>query len=96
MLLRSTMWYRIKISQFIKKKKKDMCVSLQLKKSAYFSIQLIFTTIYELHCTFDTSHEFHYTISANFYLYLQYFQQNAFSFSKISDLKQTLKYLLRS
>ena len=26
----------------------------------------------------------HYTISANFYLYLQYFQQKVFSFSKIS------------
>ena len=33
---------------------------------------------------FDTIHGFHCTISANFYIYLQYFQQKVFSFSKIS------------
>ena len=33
---------------------------------------------------FGTIYEYHYTISANFYLYLQYFQQKNFSFSKIS------------
>ena len=33
---------------------------------------------------FSTIHESHCTISANFYLYLQYFQQKVFSFSKIS------------
>ena len=33
---------------------------------------------------FDTIHKFYYTISANFYLYLQYFQQKKFSFRKIS------------
>ena len=30
---------------------------------------------------FGTIYEFHYIISANFYLYLQYFQQKVFSFS---------------
>ena len=34
---------------------------------------------------FGTIHGSHYTISANFYLYLQYFQQKVFNFSKISD-----------
>ena len=33
---------------------------------------------------FGTIHESHYIISANFYLYLQYFQQKVFNFSKIS------------
>ena len=32
---------------------------------------------------FDTIHRFHCIISINFYLYLQYFQQKIFSFSKI-------------
>ena len=29
---------------------------------------------------FDTIYESHYTISANFYIYLQYFQQKNFNF----------------
>ena len=33
---------------------------------------------------FGTIHGFHCTISANFYIYLQYFQQKVFNFSKIS------------
>ena len=33
---------------------------------------------------FGTIYEFHYTILANFYFYLQYFQQKNFSFRKIS------------
>ena len=33
---------------------------------------------------FGTIHGSHYTILANFYLYLQYFQQKVFNFSKIS------------
>ena len=33
---------------------------------------------------FSIIHESHHTISANFYLYLQYFQQKKFSFRKIS------------
>ena len=38
---------------------------------------------------FSIIHGSHYTISANFYLYLQYFQQKVFSFNKI-DLKSVL------
>ena len=33
---------------------------------------------------FGTIYEFYCTILVNFYLYLQYFQQNFFSFSKIN------------
>ena len=33
---------------------------------------------------FGTIHKFHCTISANFYLYLQHFQQKNFNFSKIN------------
>ena len=36
---------------------------------------------------FDTIHESYCTISANFYLYLQYFQQKIFYFSKISEFQ---------
>ena len=33
---------------------------------------------------FDIIHGFYYTILTNFYLYVQYFQQKFFSFSKIN------------
>ena len=39
---------------------------------------------------FSTIYGFHSTISANFYLYLQYFQQKNFNFRKISDPKHTV------
>ena len=41
---------------------------------------------------FGTIHGFHCTISANFYIYLWYFQQKVFSFSKISR-SQTVSIL---
>ena len=43
----------------------------------YFTIQLIFATIHGSHCT----------ISTNIYLYLQYFQQKVFRFSKLSEFQ---------
>ena len=47
--------------------------------SAYFFL------LFMSHITlFGTIHRSHYTISVNFYLYLQYFQQKKFSFSKIN------------
>ena len=61
-----------------------MCVWLQLKKLAYFTIQFIFATIYRPTALFGTIYGSHCIISANFYLYLQYFQQKIFNFSKIS------------
>ena len=53
--------------------------------SAYFLLlfmdpNVLFVTIHKSHCT----------ISANFYLYLQYFQQKVFSFSKISGFQTNL------
>ena len=36
---------------------------------------------------FGTIHESQCTISVNFYLYLQYFQQNVFSFNKINGFQ---------
>ena len=60
-----------------------MCLA-KIKKSAYFIIQFIFATI----------HGSHYTISANFYLYLQYFQQKVFSFSKISKSQTNPQWCL--
>ena len=40
---------------------------------------------------FDAIHRSHYTISANFYLYLQYFQQKIFNFSKINGFQTNPK-----
>ena len=34
---------------------------------------------------FDTIHRSYYIISANFYFYLQYFQQKIFSFNQINE-----------
>ena len=55
----------------------------------FISLTTLFYTINESHCTiqfiFATTHGSHYTILTNFYIYLQYFQQKNFSFSKISE-----------
>jgi len=40
---------------------------------------------------FDTIHWSYCTISVNFYIYLQYFQQKVFNFSKISKSQTDLK-----
>ena len=50
---------------------------------------IIFTSLFSIlfisfTALFGTIHGFYCTISANFYFYLQYFQQKVFSFSKIS------------
>ena len=57
----------------------SVCLA-KIKKPAYFTIQLIFVTIHRHHCTLWYYNGFHYTISANFYFYLQYFQQKKFQF----------------
>ena len=46
----------------------------------------------DLTALFNTTYGFHYTISANFYLYLQYFWQKVFNFSKISKSQTNLIY----
>ena len=58
----------------------------KIKKPAYFIIQFIFVIIYET-ALFGTIHKSHCIISANFYFYLQYFQQKVFSFNKISGFQ---------
>ena len=58
---------------------KMVCIQFQVKKSAYFTIQLMSLIVF-----FIIIHRSHFTILTNFYLYLQYFQQKNFSFSKIS------------
>ena len=69
---------------------KMVCIRLQIKKSAYFTIQLIllfnlFLLLFMASTAFFIIiHMSHFTILINFYLYLQYFQQKNFSFSKIS------------
>ena len=45
---------------------------------SYVTIQIIFATIHGPTALLDTIHESYFTISANFYLYLQYFQQKNF------------------
>ena len=57
-----------------------MCIWLQIKKSVYFIIQFIFVIIYDSIAPFGVIHGSHCTISANFYLYLLYFQQKKFQF----------------
>ena len=47
-----------------------------------------------LNAFFDIIHGFHYIILANFYLYLQYFQQKVFSFSKNSGSQTDPKSVL--
>ena len=42
---------------------------------------------------FDTIHVFYCTILANFYFYLQYFQQKVLNFSKISGSQTDLAYV---
>ena len=48
---------------------------------------------------FSITYKFHRTISANFYFYLQYFQQKVFSFSKINgsriDPKKKLSFNIK-
>ena len=51
----------------------------------FMSLTVLFGTIYGYHCI----------ISANFYLYLQYFQQKIFNYSKISR-SQTFTFILGS
>ena len=64
-----------------------VCVGQKLFLPTYFTIQLIFVTIYGLYIIFGIIHGSHYTILANFYFYLQYFQQKVLSFSKISGFQ---------
>ena len=61
-----------------------MCVWQKLKSQLILLFSLFLLLFMGLTALFGTIHGSHCTISTNFYLYLQYFQQKIFSFSKIS------------
>ena len=61
----------------------DVCLA-KIKKTNLFYYLDYFATIYDSTALFGTIYGSHCTISANFYFYLQYFQQKVFSFNKIS------------
>jgi len=69
-----------------------VCVWQKIILLTYFTIQFIFATIHGSIALFGTIHEFCYTISANFYFYLQYFQQKILSFNKISRSQTNPKF----
>ena len=69
-----------------------VCVWQKLFLPTYFTIQFIFATIHGPTALFGTIHGFHYTISINFYLYLQYFQQKIFNFSKINGSQTQIPF----
>jgi len=71
------------MSQFHKHPQCSACLA-RLFLRTYLTIWLIFVTIHEFHCIFGTIYKFYYIILANFYIYLQYFQQKKFSFNKKS------------
>ena len=64
----------------------------QLKNQLILLFSLFLLLFMSLTTLFDTIHESHCIISANFYFYLQYFQQKVFSFSKISESQTDPKY----
>ena len=68
---------------------KDEKYALNFKLKSQFILLfslflLLFTNSIVL---FDIIYEFYYTISADFYLYLQYFQQKVLNFNKINGLQ---------
>ena len=65
-----------------------------LKSQLIFLFSLFLLLFMSLTALFGTIHKSHCTISNNFYLYLQYFQQKIFIFSKISE-SQTDPYSIK-
>ena len=61
-----------------------LCVWQKLFCQPILLFSLFLLLFMSLTALFNTIHRSHCVISANFYLYLQYFQQKVFSFSKIS------------
>ena len=67
-----------------------MCVWQKLKSQFILLFSLFLVLFMDLTVLFGTIYRFYYTISANFYLYLQYFQQKIFSFNKINGCQTVL------
>ena len=64
-----------------------VCVWQKLKSQLILLFNLFLLLFISSIALFGTIYEFHCIISANFYLYLQYFQQKVFSFSKTNESK---------
>ena len=72
-----------------KKKKRRQSYNIQEHIWCVHLTKIIFVSLFLLlfmgpTVLLGTIHESYYTISANYYLYLQHFQQKVFNFSKIS------------
>ena len=65
--------------------------SVRMEKKYFCQLILLFNLFFILFmgptALFDIIYKSHHTILTNFYLYLQYFQQKIFSFSKISGFQ---------
>ena len=69
-----------------KEKIHTMCVfGSSLKNQLILLFNLFLLLFIGPTALFSTIYEFYCTILVNFYLYLQYFQQKIFSFSKINE-----------
>ena len=68
-------------------------VSICLAKIIFVNLFLLL--FMDLTVFFGTIYGFHYIILVNFYLYLQYFQQNFFNFYKISESSTSIKMFIR-
>ena len=62
-----------------------VCVWQKLKSQLILLFNLFLLLFISSIALFGTIYGFHCTISVNFYLYLQYFQQKIFSFSKTNE-----------
>ena len=61
------------------------------RKITYFTFSLFLLLFMDPTALFRIIYGFHCIILANFYLYLQYFQQKVFSFNKISEFQTNHK-----
>ena len=69
-----------------------VCVWQKLKSQLILLFSLFLLIFISLIALFGIINGSHYTISANFYLYLQYFQQKVFSFSKTNKSQTDPKW----
>ena len=88
-------YFQQKVFNFskISKSQTDLvCIWLCLKSQLILLFSLFLLLFMDSTALFGTIHGSYYTISANFYLYLQYYQQKIFNFSKISGSQTDDKY----
>ena len=69
-----------------------VCVWQKLKSQLILLFNLFLLLFISSIALFDIIHGSHCTILANFYLYLQYFQQKIFSFSKTNESQTEPKW----